>query len=58
LASTELAPAQVSRIRLTLLKVAARVTVSVRRVVLHLASSYPHQQLFRQVAAGLAAAPG
>ena len=58
LASTELAPTQVSRIRLTLLKVAARITLSVRRVVLHLASSYPHQQLFRQVAAGLAAAPG
>ena len=57
LATTDLASAQVSRIRLTLFKVAARVTVSVRRVVLHLASSYPYQQLFRQVASGLTPAP-
>jgi hypothetical protein len=57
LATTDLATAQVSRIRLTLFKVAARVTVSVRRVVLHLASSYPYQDLFRQVAAGLVPAP-
>ena len=53
LAGTELAQAQVGTIRLKLLKVAARVAVTVRRVVFHLASSYPYQRLFRQVAAGL-----
>ena len=41
----------------TLFKVAARVTVSVRRIVLHLASSYPYESLFRTVAAGLMPAP-
>ena len=58
LASTELASAQVHTIRLTLLKIAARVTLSVRRVVLHLSSSCPWQRLFRTVAAGLIPAPG
>jgi hypothetical protein len=58
LAGTDLEKAQVTRIRLVLLKVAARVTVSVRRVVLHLASSCPFQSLFRQVAATLIPTPG
>ena len=49
LAATELATAQAGTIRLKLLKVAARVVVSVRRVVLHLASSYPLAGLLRQV---------
>jgi Transposase DDE domain group 1 len=49
LADTELAQAQVGTIRLRLLKVAARVVLSARRVVFHLASSYPYQQLFRAV---------
>ena len=49
LAGTELAQAQVGTIRLKLLKVAARVAVSVRRVVFHLASSYPYQGLFERV---------
>jgi hypothetical protein len=49
LAGTELAQAQVGTIRLKLFKVAARVVVSVRRVVFHLASSYPYQELFREV---------
>jgi hypothetical protein len=53
LGGTELAEAQVGTIRLKLLKVAARVIVSVRRVVFHLASSYPYQALFRQVHARL-----
>ncbi len=53
LAGTDLEKAQVNRIRLVLLKVAARVTVSVRRVVLHLSSSCPFQNLFRRVAASL-----
>jgi Transposase DDE domain group 1 len=49
LAGTGLARAQVGTIRLRLLKVAARVVVSARRVVFHLASSYPLQELFRSV---------
>jgi hypothetical protein len=49
LKGTELARAQVSTIRLKLLKVAARVVTSVRRIVFHLASSYPQQHLFRQI---------
>jgi Transposase DDE domain group 1 len=49
LAGTELAQAQVGTIRLKLFKVAARVVVSVRRVVFHLASSYPYRAVFRQV---------
>jgi len=47
LAGTELARAQVGTIRVKLFKVAARVLVSVRRVVFHLASSYPYQEVFR-----------
>jgi hypothetical protein len=53
LAGTELAEAQVGTIRLKLLKVAARVTRSVRRVVFHLASSYPYRSIFVQVFGGL-----
>ena len=49
LAGTELAEAQVGTIRLKLFKVAARVVVSARRVVFHLASSYPYQAVFREV---------
>jgi len=49
LAGTGLAQAQVGTIRLKLFKVAARVVVSVRRVVFHLASSYPYQEVFREV---------
>jgi Transposase DDE domain group 1 len=49
LIGTELARAQVGTIRLKLFKVAARVVVSVRRVVLHLSSSYPYQAVFRGV---------
>jgi hypothetical protein len=47
LAGTELARAQVGTIRLKLFKVAARVVVTARRVVFHLASSYPHHEVFR-----------
>jgi hypothetical protein len=49
LAGTGLARAQVGTIRLRLLKVAARVVVSARRVVFHLASSYPLPEVFRSV---------
>ncbi|MHB1313724.1 MAG: IS1380 family transposase [Gemmatimonadaceae bacterium] len=47
LAGTELARAQVGTIRLRLFKVAARVVVSARRVVFHLAGSYPYRDVFR-----------
>ncbi len=49
LAGTELAEAQVGTIRLKLLKVAARVAVSVRRVVFHLAGGYPYRGPFERV---------
>ncbi len=49
LKDTELASARVDTIRLKLLKVAARVVVSVRRIVLHLSSSYPYQPLLRRL---------
>jgi hypothetical protein len=49
LAGTQLERAQVSTIRLRLLKVAAVVVVSVRRVYLRLASGFPLQELFGTV---------
>jgi hypothetical protein len=55
LAGTELARAQVGTIRLKLLKVAARVVTSVRRVVFHLSSAYPYQAIFRLLVARLTA---
>lgn len=58
LAGTELESAQVSTIRLKLFKVAARVVVSVRRVVFHLATSYPYQTLFRRIAQSVLLRPG
>lgn len=58
LTKTDLAKAQINRIRIVLLKIAARVTVSVRRIVLHLSSSYPCETLFRRVAAALIPEPG
>lgn len=57
-AGTELETAQVSTLRVKLLKIAARVLVSVRRVVLHQCSPCPMQPLFRHAAASLPAAPG
>jgi hypothetical protein len=53
LKATELATSQAATIREKLFKVGARVTVSVRRVWLSMASSYPHQRLFQQVWANL-----
>lgn len=46
LAGTDLARAQVGTIRLKLLKVAARVVVTARRVVYHLAGGYPYRSAF------------
>ena len=50
---TELATAQCDTIRLKLLKIGAQVHISVRRIVLRLASSYPYQQVFCQAYANL-----
>jgi len=47
LAGTELAQATVGSVRLKLLKVAAQVRLSVRRVYVQLSSAYPLQALFR-----------
>jgi hypothetical protein len=47
LAGTELERATVGSVRLKLLKVAAQVRVSVRRVFVQLSSAYPLQELFR-----------
>ncbi len=47
LAGTELGRATVGSVRLKLLKVAAQVRVSVRRVYVQLSSAYPWQDLFR-----------
>ncbi len=65
LAGTELARAQVSTIRLRLLKVAGLVQVSARRVYVRLASGFPLHELFGTVlrrlrgpSATAAAAPG
>jgi hypothetical protein len=49
LAETELSHAQVSTIRLKLLKLGARICCSVRRIVLHFASGYPYQNLFLRI---------
>ena len=57
LSGTELAQAQVGTIRLKLFKVAARVAVTVRRVVFHLSSSYPYQEVFRAVYERLTSRP-
>jgi hypothetical protein len=48
LKATELATAQAATIREKLFKIGARVNVSVRRVWLSMASSYPHQRTFQQ----------
>ena len=58
LAGSELAVATVGTIRLRLLKVAASVRVSVRRVYVQMSSAYPLQGLFRRCAARLGCALG
>jgi hypothetical protein len=49
LKGTELAHAQVSSIRTKLLKIGAQIRISVRKVWVSMASSYPWQGLYRQV---------
>ena len=53
LKATELAQAQVSTIRTKLLKIGAQIRVTVRKVWVSMASSYPWQGLYRQVWANL-----
>ena len=53
LQETELSAAQVQTIRLKLFKVAARIRTSLRRIVFHLSSAYPYQQLFAKIVARL-----
>lgn len=48
LRGTELAHATMGSVRLKLLKVAAQVTVSVRRVYVQLSSAWPGQEIFRR----------
>ncbi len=49
LQATTMATAQVGTIRLKLLKIGALIQVTVRKVWVRLASSYPYQSLFSQV---------
>ena len=53
LKGTELAEAQVSTIRTKLLKIGAQIRVTVRKVWISMASSYPWQKLYQQVWANL-----
>ncbi len=55
---TSLARAQVGRLRLVLLKIRARITRSVRRIVLHLPRAHPDPDAWRAVAATFGAVPG
>ncbi len=57
LRGTELQRAQVGTLRLFLLKVAARVEESVRRVVFHMPRDYPWAALWRRVALSVGAVP-
>jgi len=54
LKGTELERATIGQIRLKLFKIAVRIKVSVRRVVLKFASSYPRKELFGQCFKNLA----
>ena len=56
-AGTSLARAQVSTLRERLLKLGARIERSVRRVVLHLPSSFAYRNEWRRIALALGAAP-
>jgi len=57
LTGTDLAEAQVGTIRLKLLKIGGLVKRSARRIVLHLASGCPMQELFRLIARRLISMP-
>ena len=49
LQGTELATAQLRTIRLRLIKIGAQIRVTVRKVWIEMASSFPRQYLFAQV---------
>lgn len=55
---TDCARAQVSTLRLRLLKLAAWVEVSVRRVIVHLPRSFPARAAWMRIAAGCGGIPG
>ena len=57
LEGTELARARCDTIRLKLLKIGAQIQVTVRRVWVHLASSYPYATLWAQIVGNLRAGP-
>jgi len=57
-ARTSCARAQVSTLRDRLLKIGARVVESVRRIVVHLPTSFPHLDDWRRIAVALGAASG
>ena len=57
LRGTDLATATLGQIRLKLLKIAARIKISCRRIHLELASAYPYQETFRRACANLCAMP-
>ena len=58
LQGTELATAQVSTLRLKLLKIGARIRETSRRIWVHLASGYPYRDLLALVLQNLRASPG
>jgi len=58
LAGTDLARAQCNTIRLKLLKIGARIRITVRRVWVSLSSAYPHQRLFAEILENLQAVRG
>lgn len=57
LQGTELAQARCDTIRTKLLKIGAQIRVTVRRVWVHLASSYPYAALWTQIVGNLRAGP-
>jgi hypothetical protein len=57
LKATDLAPAQVSTIRLKVLKVGALIRITVRKVWVSLAGGYPYTELFARAHAALQALP-
>jgi hypothetical protein len=57
LKGTRLAKATCGTIRLKLFKIGALIKISVRRIVVHLASACPYQHVFRQVLRNLQAYP-
>ena len=57
LQGTEFARAQCDTIRLKLLKIGARIRITVRKVWVALSSAYPHAQVFRQVYLNLQGVP-